>query len=174
MQGIPVALEQLACLQASTKEHPNPVYAELLTRIRGLAEELGEQLDGLDQHVQALTSAGDRVAHKAPAMFDLAKKYCTLHAAATCLHMWLYNRILLGDFFAKGEWLVLALDRLLATFQPMRPALPLTFVAAATNQMVRLYEQDQAFSIVPFQFAGRAGEGISRQVAREIGKQVDK
>jgi hypothetical protein len=114
---------------------------------------LGEQVQCLDQDVQALISAGDRVAHKAPAMFDLAKKYCSLHAAATCLQMWLYNRTLLSDFFAKGEWLVMALDRLLAPFQPLRPALSLTFVAATTDEIVKLYEQDRAFSIVPFQFA---------------------
>lgn len=151
LQGIPIALEQLEDLQASSEV--DVVWAELLSTLYTLTHELGEQIQRLDQDVQALIGAGDRVAHKAPAMFDLAKKYCSLHAAATCLQIWLYNRTLLSDFLAKGEWLVMALDRLLAPFQPLRPALPLTFVAAATDELVQLYEQDRAFSIVPFQFA---------------------
>jgi len=151
LQGIPIALEQLESLQTSPQA--DVLSAELLSTIYTLTHELGEQIQRLDQDVQALISAGDRVAHKAPAMFDLAKKYCSLHAAATCLQMWLYNRTLLSDFFAKGEWLVMALDRLLAPFQPLRPALTLTFVTATTDELVQLYEQDRAFSIVPFQFA---------------------
>lgn len=165
LQGIPIVLEQLACLQTNPEE--NLVDSALLARIRGLTDELGEQIQRLDHDVQTLISAGDRVAHKAPAMFELAQKYCSLHAAATCLQMWLYNRLLLSDFFARGEWLVLALDRLLATFQPMRAALPPTLVAAATAEMVRLYEQDLAFSIVPFQFSGQANQATDKQVVRE-------
>jgi alkylation response protein AidB-like acyl-CoA dehydrogenase len=151
LQGVPIALEQLESLQTSPQA--DLLSAELLSTLYTLTHELGEQVQCLDQDVQALISAGDRVAHKAPAMFDLAKKYCSLHAAATCLQMWLYNRTLLSDFFGKGEWLVMALDRLLAPFQPLRPALSLTFVAATTDEIVKLYEQDRAFSIVPFQFA---------------------
>ncbi len=170
LQGTPIALEQLACLQAQIEENPNSANTALLARIRALTEELGIQIQTLDQEVQALTSAGDRVAHKAPAMFDLAKKYCSLHAAATCLQMWLYNRTLLGDFFAKGEWLILALDRLLATFQPIRPAVPLALVAAVTDELVRLNEQDLAFSIAPFQFASRSDEDIER-ISANMGAQ---
>ncbi|CAN5779487.1 hypothetical protein BH10CHL1_BH10CHL1_47860 [soil metagenome] len=63
---------------------------------------------------------------------------------------------MLSEFFAKGEWLVLCLDRLLAAFQPTRNSVPATFVAATMQEAIRLYEQNQAFSIVPFQLANQA------------------
>ncbi len=149
LQGMQIALTQLDYLNEAADSATDVVEA-----IRRLAHEVFEQINETDRSVQALIHAGGRTVYKSPAMFELAKGYCGLHAAATCLQMWLYNRALLGDFFAKGEWLVLCLDRLLATFQPRRSAVPATFVAVTLQEVVRLYEQNQAFSIVPFQLAG--------------------
>jgi len=46
------------------------------------------------------------------AMFRAAQKYCALHAAASCLHTWIWNRTNSSSFFAKGKWLVPALARI--------------------------------------------------------------
>jgi hypothetical protein len=45
-------------------------------------------------------------------MFDRAKAYCGLEAAAAVVQMWLANRQRIGGWFASGEWLVSALARL--------------------------------------------------------------
>jgi alkylation response protein AidB-like acyl-CoA dehydrogenase len=46
------------------------------------------------------------------AMFRAAQRYCALHAAAACLHSWIWNRTSSSSFFAKGRWLVPALARI--------------------------------------------------------------
>jgi hypothetical protein len=79
-----------------------------------------------------------------------AEKYCVLHAAAVCVHMWKHNR---SGFFAQPEWLVLVLDRLLAIFRPERLLKPRPYVANAAEQLVELYESNKSFSIVPIQLA---------------------
>jgi hypothetical protein len=47
------------------------------------------------------------------AMFRAAQRYCALHAAAACLHAWIWNRTNSSSFFARGAWLVPALARIL-------------------------------------------------------------
>jgi alkylation response protein AidB-like acyl-CoA dehydrogenase len=47
------------------------------------------------------------------AMFDAARKYCGLHAGASCLHSWVWNRRNSPSFFAGGKWLGPALARIL-------------------------------------------------------------
>jgi alkylation response protein AidB-like acyl-CoA dehydrogenase len=88
-----------------------------------------------------------------PEMFDLAERHCTLHAAATCLQMWLYNRHHLGDFFASGEWLVLCLDRLLSPFSRLNPQVTSAYEENVANELVRLFHADKLFSIAPLQLA---------------------
>jgi hypothetical protein len=46
------------------------------------------------------------------AMFRAAQRYCALHAAASCLHAWIWNRTNSSSFFASGAWLVPALARI--------------------------------------------------------------
>ena len=46
------------------------------------------------------------------AMFRAAQRYCALHAAASCLHAWIWNRTNSSSFFARGAWLVPALARI--------------------------------------------------------------
>jgi alkylation response protein AidB-like acyl-CoA dehydrogenase len=150
MQGLPAAMTQLAALRADAQLDP-----ALLEALVALAQAVIDQLQASDQRLDEVVATGGRMAHKSPAMFELAKGYCTLHAAAACLQVWLYNRDRLGDFFARGEWLALALDRLLRPFQPQRPAPSPAWIAAAAQEAVRLYEQKQAFSLVPFQLAGK-------------------
>jgi alkylation response protein AidB-like acyl-CoA dehydrogenase len=150
MQGLPAALAQLEALRSDPQIEP--ALAETLI---ALAQEVIDQLQQNDQRLEEVVATGGRMAHKSPAMFELAKGYCALHAAAACLQVWLYNRNRLGDFFAQGEWLALALDRLLKPFQPRRTAPSPAWIAAAAHEAVRLCEQKLALSIVPFQLAGK-------------------
>ena len=91
--------------------------------------------------------------------FELAKQYCQLHAAMACILMWIHNRELaeMGDFFAKGEWLVVSLHRLLSHFR-MTPLLssgelPAAYHENVAQELLRLHKADKMFSIVPFQLA---------------------
>jgi alkylation response protein AidB-like acyl-CoA dehydrogenase len=94
-----------------------------------------------------------KIYHEPPELFSLAKQYCVLHAAAACLHMWLYNRKHLGNFFAQGEWLVLCLHKLMMTFQPSLKPPSSADRDNIAQELQRLYDEDRLFSIVPFELA---------------------
>jgi hypothetical protein len=68
--------------------------------------------------------------------------------------MWLFNRESLGEFFSRGEWLVLALDRLMAALAPPRGPIPSAFTDRVANELLRLHREDRLFSIIPLKLAG--------------------
>lgn len=54
-------------------------------------------------------------------LFQLAERYCRLHAAASCVHHWAQRRVGGSPFFAEGEWLAAAVGRLLGDDRPPPP-----------------------------------------------------
>jgi hypothetical protein len=81
----------------------------------------------------------------APPDLSLARRYCVLHAAACCLQVWRSNGERLAPEAAAGEWLALCLERLAGG----APA-PSEHVVA---WMLRLLDQQELFSLVPFELA---------------------
>ncbi|GBF82877.1 acyl-CoA dehydrogenase family protein [Aphanothece sacrum] len=146
LQGLEIALQQLEDLK-QTSDLDEQVLENLL--------QLGNLvLEELDNHDQLIANSKFEYGHdQSPELFEIAKKYCNLHAAAACLHMWLYNRTILGDFFAKGEWLVLSLHRLLRTIRHLPYCLSEIYVENTAQELLKLYKEDKLFSIVPFQLA---------------------
>ncbi|PJF37884.1 MAG: isovaleryl-CoA dehydrogenase, partial [Phototrophicales bacterium] len=109
LQGLEIALDQL--------ENLENVDDQVLKQIKSLSTMVLEELNA---HDEAIAQSKFEFGHaQSPELFEIAKKYCALHAGACCLHMWLYNRHHLGEFFAQGEWLVLSLHRLLRTMRPL-------------------------------------------------------
>jgi alkylation response protein AidB-like acyl-CoA dehydrogenase len=149
LQGLGLAIAKLHQLQAEPSVDP-----DVLQQVITLAEMVQAELNALDTH---LTTATFEYGHdQSPESFELAKQYCTLHAAAACIHMWLYNRHHLGEFFAQGEWLALCLRRLMLSFRLEKDLPPRLNDAAIAQELVRLYQEDRMFSIVPFQLAQSA------------------
>jgi alkylation response protein AidB-like acyl-CoA dehydrogenase len=146
LQGLEIALQQLENLQQASD-----VDAEVLAKLIDLGNLVWEELNAHDEQI---THSKFEFGHdQSPELFEIAKKYCTLHAAAACLHMWLYNRQLLGDFFAKGEWLVLSLHRLLRVVRPLPYFISEIYVENVAQELLKLHQEDKLFSIVPFQLA---------------------
>jgi len=146
LQGLGLALSHLRSL------HPDAtVSAEVLSNLITLTAIAQEELTLLDQQIAESTF---QFGHdQAPELFDLAKQYCVLHTAASCIHMWQYNRHHLGEFFARGEWLALCLWRLMGTFRPAKTLPPRLADGAIAQELMRLYDESRMFSIVPFQLA---------------------
>ncbi len=146
LQGLEIALNQLEEL----KDAPD-VAPEMLSKLTNLGNLILEELDA---HDDAIAESKFEFGHaQSPELFEIAKKYCHLHAAACCLHMWIYNRKLLGDFFAKGEWLVLSIHRLLKTIRPLPYSISEEYSENVAQEMVQLHQEDKLFSIVPIQLA---------------------
>jgi alkylation response protein AidB-like acyl-CoA dehydrogenase len=146
LQGLEIALQQLEELRNTAEINP-----ELSSHLISLGNMV---LTELNEHDHLISQSNFEFGHnQTPEMFEIAKKYCTLHTAASCLLMWLYNRQNLDEFFAQGEWLVLAIHRLLRTMKPLPYSISEEYENNLTQFMVKLYQEEKMFSIVPFQLA---------------------
>lgn len=146
LQGLEIALDMLEGLKDS--QEVDPEVLENLLMLGNLV------LEELNAHDEQISQSKFEYGHdQSPELFEIAKKYCTLHAASACLHTWLYNRSILGEFFARGEWLVLSLHRLLRTLRPLPYTLSEVYVENVAQELLKLYRENQHFSIVPFQLA---------------------
>ena len=106
VQGLQLSFERLMELK------PAPdLAADVLQTITSLTRQMLEAADAHTQLLQETLARDDHMHGKSPALFDLAEDYCALFAGAACVHMWLHNRARLGAYFARGEWLALALQR---------------------------------------------------------------
>ncbi|MDJ0538645.1 MAG: acyl-CoA dehydrogenase family protein [Microcystis sp. M53603_WE2] len=146
LQGLEIALDMLEGLKNS--DEVDPEVLENLLMLGNLV------LEELNAHDEQISQSKFEYGHdQSPELFEIAKKYCTLHAASACLHTWLYNRSILGEFFARGEWLVLSLHRLLRTLRPLPYTLSEVYVENVAQELLKLYRENQHFSIAPFQLA---------------------
>lgn len=146
LQGLEIALDMLEGLKNSDEIDP-----EILENLLMLGNLVLEELNAHDEQISQ--SKFEYGHDQSPELFEIAKKYCTLHAASACLHTWLYNRSILGEFFARGEWLLLSLHRLLRTLRPLPYTLSEVYVENVAQELLKLYRENQHFSIVPFQLA---------------------
>ncbi|MDC0708545.1 acyl-CoA dehydrogenase family protein [Stigmatella sp. ncwal1] len=83
-------------------------------------------------------------------LFSLAKRYCEIHAAAACLGLWLYNRERLPEYFQRGDWVHLCLNRV----SPNVAGISTEQREGAVREMERMSAEKRLFSIAPFQLAG--------------------
>jgi alkylation response protein AidB-like acyl-CoA dehydrogenase len=146
LQGLEIALDMLEGLKNSDEVDP-----EILENLLMLGNLVLEELNAHDEQISQ--SKFEYGHDQSPELFEIAKKYCTLHTASACLHTWLYNRSILGEFFARGEWLVLSLHRLLRTLRPLPYTLSEVYVENVAQELLKLYRENQHFSIAPFQLA---------------------
>ena len=78
-----------------------------------------------------------------PELFELAKRYCALHAASACLHMWCYNEW--NGFFSGGTWVVLCLNRILRNMNPHeRFMLPQSLLSRSFNHLEACFQDKKS------------------------------
>ncbi|ELP52558.1 acyl-CoA dehydrogenase, middle domain protein [Microcystis aeruginosa TAIHU98] len=95
LQGLEIALDILEGLKNS--DEVDPEILENLLMLGNLV------LEELNAHDEKISQSKFEYGHdQSPELFEIAKKYCTLHAASACLHTWLYNRSILGEFLPGG------------------------------------------------------------------------
>jgi alkylation response protein AidB-like acyl-CoA dehydrogenase len=123
---------------------------ELVRLARGVIAET-ERLEG---HLRAGFRAGWATKPRSHEAIELARRYCILKCIALTMHVWVHSRRDLGGAFARGEWLVVAGDRMLAGLRGLDAPGSRVEVTAVGNEMLRLFAANRAFSIVPIQLAG--------------------
>lgn len=146
LQGLEITLEKLVLLRDDQN-----LNLAVLEQIMALSNMLLEELNAHDELI--LRSKFEFGHDQSPELFEMAKKYCHLHAGACCLHMWVYNRMNLGSFFADGEWLILSLHRLLANWRRLPYSAYDEYVENVAKEILMLYKNTRMFSIAPFKLA---------------------
>jgi alkylation response protein AidB-like acyl-CoA dehydrogenase len=148
LNGLDFALAQLRLLSPRTPDEHTLVQSLIAQTERVLA-----QRQAADDEHRALAAQLGGEYSRAPEMFEQAERYCLLEAAASCVHLWLHNRERLGEFFGRGDWLVLSLERLLVRLGQRRSVLPVEHEQRVAEEMERLYQDERSFSVVPLQLA---------------------
>jgi len=148
LNGLDLALAQLRLLSSHT-----PAEHSRLACLVAQTERVLAQRQVADVEHRELSAQLGSDYSRAPEMFEQAERYCLLEAAACCVHLWLHNRERLGEFFGRGDWLVLSLERLLVRLGQRRSLLPPEHEQEVWQEMERLCDEGRLFSVVPFQLA---------------------
>ncbi|HEY0098833.1 MAG TPA: acyl-CoA dehydrogenase [Pyrinomonadaceae bacterium] len=148
LNGLDLALSQLRLLSPHTPD-ADPLLQCLIAQTGRV---LAQRQAADDEHRALAAQLGNNYS-RAPEMFEQAERYCLLEAAACCVHLWLHNRETLGEFFGRGDWLVLSLERLLVRLGERRRVLPAEHEERVAEELERLYEEERLFSVVPLQLA---------------------
>ena len=138
-QGIELSLDRVQTLHG--ERHAD---SRLIEIISSLGSELLEAMKVNDRLAQDMKNDASSV--RSAEMYDLARRHCAIHAAASCLHMWIHNRASLSEFFGTGEWLALSMERLLVSLGHRPRPVPHAYVENAARELSRLYVDNKLFS----------------------------
>jgi hypothetical protein len=150
LQGLETSLSRM-----SAPGIEGDVDAEVLRHVRHLTRVLIEEVKRLYQTVRDFDGPSDYASDKFPELFEQAERYCVLHAAASCVHLWAHSRTRMEEFYRSGEWLVLALARQLKKLHGVSEAIPAEYYELVTEQLERLHAAHKSFAIVPLQLGTR-------------------
>lgn len=143
LQGLKISREKLWSIEP--KDADEGATLELIKdRTRAILTEVENQRERVAASIKD---------NKSREMFEQAEKYCALEAAACCVHLWVHNREELEEFFARGDWLALSLERLLMKLGRRRTILPREHEQRVADELERLYHERLSFSLVSFELA---------------------
>lgn len=151
LQALPDAVAALEAMAPDERLLP-----AVLESLRMAAAALTLWTDDDARRLSELASQDAAALRRSPQMFELARRHCAIWAACACLHVWLQSRDGLDPFFARGEWLVAALHRLLGPLGAPMPSPGPASAAALAERMWSLYSENKAFSHVPIALGGDA------------------
>jgi alkylation response protein AidB-like acyl-CoA dehydrogenase len=141
LEGVEHSLKQLKDELAANPDDRGQID-QILTLGETLKREIGAH------NAKFVESEFEHGHQQSAGMFRAAQRYCALHAAASCLHSWVWNRANSSSFFAKGKWLAPALARIFDkhldihhddVIDAARPEL--------LQELERLYRHNRMFSI---------------------------
>ena len=147
IQGLDVSLKMLDDLSAGWG-----VDLETLEALKSSVRKLIDETNKLYSLMLAYSDGNVGASAQSLEMTEFSRRYCLLHGAAACVHMWTHNRWAMTEFFLKGEWLLVWLEK--NVFPYAETSAPLvTYLDNAGQELLRLYNHDQLFSILQFQLA---------------------
>ncbi|MET8453974.1 acyl-CoA dehydrogenase [Streptomyces sp. NPDC005209] len=149
----PAALARLRRLAQEAKGDER----EWLERAASVAAELLAHADSVRERTGALKADLGRAYGQSAELFDLAKEYCLLHAAAACVHTYVHSAAALDDPLPSGALLLLQLERLRRHLRPREFVTDAAVVDEVMRVLRHLHLKDLLFSHWQFPLAARGG-----------------
>jgi hypothetical protein len=122
--------------------------------LAGCAETAGLLADEVhrlaDEHAKLVAEQG-RKAGQSAELYDLAKQYAAVSAAAACVHLYLRGRDSFAPALRSPAVLLLCLERLLRRFHPTRWTTGPADIEAVAEVMADAHRAGRLFSFRPFQ-----------------------
>jgi hypothetical protein len=128
---------------------------DALARAAAAARHVLDDLRDLDAERARLAAEHGRDFGRSDEIFELAKRYCVLSAAAACVHLFVHSRDL-SEPTASGALLLLCLERLAARSRPLERLTGPADVDAVASLAESLHRDGRLFSSLPITLA-RAG-----------------
>jgi hypothetical protein len=156
LYGLPSTLSLLRRLKDSLTtftDVPGEVRVEVLDEIIRLTNELCLEVEAEDARQRETEARLGRAYGTSPEMFEQAQRYCVLHAAASCVHLWAHSRTRMEEFYQGGEWVVLALARQLKKLRGVSEVVLAEYYERVAEQLERLYAEHKSFALFPLQLA---------------------
>lgn len=162
---------RLGLLVAATQFDEQFEYDEenpaLKDDLKLLLKRFAQERKAVDQAIRELVARQGDI-HITTEGFELAKLHCILHAASACYYLWLFNRSVLQSDFARGDWLVLCLIRLLKLLFPREEMVSSApYSEQVLSTFLQQFHANRMFSVAPLQFASsRSNEHVDALVRR--------
>ncbi|MFC4030066.1 acyl-CoA dehydrogenase [Streptomyces polygonati] len=154
----PWSLAALRELAEAAKEEER----DWLTRAAAVAGELLAQVGPLRERTTALRERLGRAYAQSAELFELAKEYCVLHAAAACLHTFVHSYDVMEDPLPSGALLLLQLERLRRWSRPTEQVTDQAVVDEVMRVLRRFHYDHRLFSHWQLPLAERGDLPASR------------
>ncbi|MGC3002848.1 acyl-CoA dehydrogenase family protein [Streptomyces sp. G35A] len=129
--------------------------AERLRRAADVAEELIGRAGPMRERAAALKTALGKDYPQSPELFELAKEYCLLHAAAACVLTYVHSREAMDAPLPSASLLLLQLERLRRQLFPHEPVTSQAVVDEVMEVLRHLHQENRLFSHWQFPLAKR-------------------
>ncbi|HEY9405603.1 MAG TPA: acyl-CoA dehydrogenase family protein, partial [Pyrinomonadaceae bacterium] len=160
LYGLPSTLSRLRRLKDSLTTFTDvqgevrvEVQVEVLDEIIRLTTELCQEVEAEDARQREMEAQLGNAYGTSPEMFEQAGRYCVLHAAASCVHLWAHSRAHMEEFYRGGEWVVLGLARQLKKLRGVSEAVAAEYYERVAEQLERLHAEQRSFALVPLHLA---------------------
>ena len=150
MLALPASVAALRAVAAGE----TGAQAHWWTRAAVLAGSLLAEADRMRGELEEVRARYGRDAATAAELFDLAKQYCVLFAAASVVHLWTHGRRCLTPELDSGAVLLVCLERLWQVLHPTGRVTAAAEDAAVAEAMLALHAGNRLFALRPVRLAG--------------------
>ncbi|WP_055494967.1 acyl-CoA dehydrogenase family protein [Streptomyces sp. TP-A0356] len=150
------APDGIARLRALAEEAKEDDRRDWLRRAADTAEELLGHTASLAERCERLRAELGRAYGQSAELFDLAKEYCLVHAAAACVLTFVHSHEALEEPLPNGAVLLLQLERLRRHLRPHEAVTDQAVVDEVMRVLRHFHHEDRLFSHWQFPLATRA------------------